>query len=102
MSNTTKIVQRSSFQQWMHDHGYLFRPAAVLTILIGFGMHLFRIIYGDELAGRYVINPTTDKVLLVPMTYATIAGFLVWRRVWFKNPRLKVPFTASLVYIAIS
>ena len=40
-------------------------------------------IFGDELTMQYVMTPTTDKILLVPMTYAAITGILllVHRRV---------------------
>jgi hypothetical protein len=43
---------------------------------------------------------TTDRVLLVPMTYAAVTGILVWRRVKFANKRHRAFFTASIVYIA--
>ena len=65
----------------------------MLTISIGVVMHLYRVIFGDELALRYVVTPTTDKVLLVPMTYAAITGILVWHRVAFANKRHRAFFT---------
>ena len=58
-------------------------------------------IFGDELALRYVVTPTTDKVLLVPMTYAAITGILVLvHRVAFANKRHRTPSPASVIYIA--
>ena len=51
---------------------------------------------------RYVVTPTTDKILLVPMTYAAITGILllVQHRVLFANKRHRALFTGSVVYIA--
>ena len=74
----------------------------MLTIGMGFCLHLYRVIFGDELALRYAVTLTTDKILLVPMTYAAITGLLVWRRVRFANKPHKAFFTASVFYIAAS
>jgi hypothetical protein len=90
---------RPSFSRAYHRHGYYFRQAAMLTIAMGFCLHLYRVIFGDELTLRYVMTPTTDKVLLVPMTYAAVTGILLRQRVQFANTSHKVFFTASLVYI---
>jgi hypothetical protein len=72
----------------------------MLTITMGLSMHLCRVILGDEQTLRYVMTPTFDKVLLVPMTYAAISGIAVWRRVRFTHTPMKIFFTWSLVYIA--
>ena len=72
----------------------------MLTISLGVVMHVLRVIFGDDFALRYVITPTTDRILLVPMTYAAITGIVVWRRVKFANKVHRAFFTASLVYIA--
>jgi hypothetical protein len=74
----------------------------MLTIAMGFCLHLYRVIFGDELALKYAITLTTDKILLAPMTYAAITGILVWHRVRFANKPHKAFFTASVVYIAAS
>ncbi len=69
---------------------------------MGFGLHLYRVIFGDELTLQYVMTPTTDKVLLVPMTYAAVTGIVLWSRVEFVNKLHTVFFTWSLVYIGLS
>lgn len=81
-------------------HGYYFRPLAMLTISLGVLIHLYRVSFGDQLTMKYALTLTTDRILLVPMTYAAIAGILVWPRVRFANRRNRLFFTASLVYIA--
>ena len=71
----------------------------MLTISLGV-VHSCRVILGDELTLRYVVTVTTDRILLVPMTYAAVTGILVWPRVRFANKRHRAFFTASVVYIA--
>ena len=100
MTSTTNVVRAKPWWQVYRRRGYFFREAAMLTIAMGFCMHLFRVIFGDETTLQHVMTPTTDKVLLLPMTYAAITGILVWRRVDFVNTPHKVFFTWSLVYIA--
>ncbi len=74
----------------------------MLTIGLGFGMHLYRVIFGDDLALQYVVTPTTDMVLMIPMIYAAITGIVSYRRMVFVNRVHKIALTASLVYIAAS
>ena len=91
METTTDVV-----------HGYYFREIAMLTISMGVALHVYRVLFGDALTLQYVMTPTTDKVLLVPMTYAAIAGMLGYRRMVFVNKPHKVLITAAIVYIALS
>jgi hypothetical protein len=100
MTSTTGVVHKRSFRDTYRRHGYFFREAAMLTISLGVVIHLYRVIFGDDLTLRYVVTPTTDKVLLVPMTYAAITGILVWHRVRFANKPHKMFFTASVAYLA--
>jgi hypothetical protein len=102
MITTTDVVHRRPFRTVLRQHGYFFRESAILTITMGFCLHLYRVVFGDEATLEHVMTPTTDKVLLVPMTYAAITGILLWRRVEFVNKPHKVFFTWSLVYIGLS
>ena len=80
-----------------------FRPdgdALGSTLAMGLCLHVYRVIFGDELTLQYVLTPITDKVLLVPMTYSAVTGILLWRRVEFANIAHRMFFTWSLVYIA--
>jgi len=102
MATTTDVVQRRSLWASYRRNGYFFREAAMLTISIGVIWHLYRVIFGDDLTMRYMVTPTTDKLLLVPMTYAAITGLLllVDHRVRFANNRHRALFTGSVIYIA--
>jgi hypothetical protein len=102
METTTGVVQRKSFWQVYRERGYFFREAAMLTILIGFGLHLYRVIFGDELALQYAVTTTTDHILLVPMTYAAVTGIMTRHRMQFANKPLKIATTVAIGYIALS
>lgn len=91
MTTTTDVVR-----------GYHFREIAMLTIAMGVALHVYRVLFGDALTLQYVMTPTTDKVLLIPMTYAAIAGIVGYRRMVFVNKPHKVLITAAIVYIALS
>jgi hypothetical protein len=99
MTTTTSVVNRRSF---FAAHGYFFKPAAMVTIGLGFCLHLYRIVFGDDMTLRNVLNPSTDALLLIPMTYSAVTGILIWRRVAFVNTPHKAFFTWSLVYITLS
>jgi len=99
MNTTTNVVHRD-FWTTYRRHGYFFREAAMLTISLGVAMHLYRVIFGDAMTLHYVVTPTTDKFLLIPMTYAAITGILVWRHVDFTSHRQRALFTGSVIYIA--
>ena len=102
MATTTDVVQRRRFFDGYRRRGYFFKEAAMLTIGLGVLIHLLRVIFGDDFAMQYVVTPTTDKILLVPMTYAGVTGvvLLAKNRVVFANKRHRALFTASVVYIA--
>ena len=53
----------------------------MLTISLGVVIHVLRVIFGDDFAMQYVVTPTTDKVLLVPMAYAAITGIVLWHAI---------------------
>jgi len=100
MNTTTDVVHTGSWWAAYRRHGYFFRQAAMLTISLGVVLHTCRVILGDELTLRYVVTVTTDRILLIPMTYAAVTGILVWRRVRFANKRHRALFTGSVIYIA--
>lgn len=100
MTSTTDVVHTRSWWTSYCRHGYFFRQAALLTISLGVLIHLYRVIFGDDLTLKHAMTLTTDRILLVPMTYAGITGILVWRRVQFANKPHRAFFTASIVYIA--
>jgi hypothetical protein len=102
MTGTTDVVRKPTFWDTYRRRGYFFREVAMLTILIGFGMHLYRVIFGDDLTLQYAVTRTSDVLLMIPMTYAAVTGILSYRRMLFANRVHKIALTASLVYITAS
>jgi hypothetical protein len=105
MTSTTDVVQAKrdrSFLDTYRRHGYFFRQAAMLTIAMGFGLHLYRVMFGDEATLAHVLTQTTDITLMIPMTYAAVSGIAGYRRMVFVNKVHRVALTAALGYITIS
>ena len=103
MMTTTDVVQRKAgIRETFRRHGYFFREVAMLTIAVGFCLHLFRVIFGDDLTLQYVVTPLQDVLLLFPMTYAAITGILGYRRMRFMNRFHKAFITAAIAYITVS
>jgi hypothetical protein len=74
----------------------------MLTIGLGVCLHLYRVIFGDELALRYAVTPLTDLILLIPMAYAAVTGILSRPRMVFMNRAHMIVITAAIAYIALS
>lgn len=102
MTTTTDVVQRKAIWDAYRAHGYFFKEAAILTIAIGFCMHLYRVIFGDDLTLQYVVTLESDILLMIPMTYAAVTGILSYRRMVFANRAHKIALTAALAYITAS
>jgi hypothetical protein len=102
MGTTTDVVQCRSFRDSFRQRGYFFGEAAMLTIGIGFFLHLYRVVFGDDLTLQYVVTKESDILLMIPMTYAATTGILSYRRMVFANRVHKMALTASLVYITVS
>ena len=102
MTTTTDVVQRRSFWAFYRRHGYYFREVAMLTIAIGYFLHLCRVIFGDDATLQYVVTQATDIMLMIPMTYAAITGIVGYRRMRFANRAHRIAITASIVYITAS
>jgi hypothetical protein len=102
MFTTTGVVPKRSRWEAYRRHGYFFRQAAMLTIATGFGLHLFRVIFGDDMAIHYVVTPAVDKALLLPMTYAAVTGLASRRSMRFVSRPHRIFITAAIAYITAS
>jgi hypothetical protein len=91
-----------TWRETYRRNGYFFHIAGLVTIASGFFLHLSRVFFGDQLLLEHLLNPTSDQVLLVPMTYAAITGIMVWNRVEFVNTPQKVLFRIVVIYTAAS
>jgi len=83
------------------QHSY-YLQFVVITLIMGMYLHVTSLFIGCELLLRYVLTPTFDAVLAVPMTYAGIVGWLLWRRVVHPNRWHRLIYGFTIVYFTIS
>ena len=84
------------------QHGYYLKFAIIATLIMGMYLHVTSLFIGRELLMRYVLTPTFDAVLAVPMTYAGIVGWVVWRQVVHPNRWHRFIYGFTIVYFTIS
>jgi ABC-type spermidine/putrescine transport system permease subunit II len=82
--------------------GYYFRVAAIATLIAGMYLHITSLFIGRDLLRQYILTPTFDMLLAVPMTYAGIVGWLSWKQVSFDSGWKKFFYGFILVYFTIS
>ena len=73
------------------EQGYYFRYAAVVTLITGMYLHITNLFIGQALLKQYILTPTFDMLLAIPMTYAAIVGWMFWKKV-----SLSLTFPADL------
>ena len=84
------------------QHGYYLKFAIIATLIMGMYLHVTSLFIGRELLMRYVLTPMFDAVLAVPMTYAGIVGWVVWRRVVHPNRWHRFIYGFTIVYFTVS
>ena len=84
------------------QHSYYLQFAVITTLIMGMYLHVTSLFIGRELLLRYVLTPTFDAVLAVPMTYAGIVGWMLWRRVVHPNRWHRFIYGFTIVYFTIS
>jgi hypothetical protein len=67
----------------LQSQGYYFRYAAIATLLAGMYLHVTSLFIGRDLLRQYILTPTFDMLLAIPMTYAGLIGWLSWKQVSF-------------------
>jgi hypothetical protein len=83
-------------------HGYYVQFAIITTLLMGMYLHVTSLFIGRELLLRYILTPSFDAVLAVPMTYGGIVGWMVWRQI--EHPTLwhRLVYGFTIVYFTLS
>ena len=84
------------------DQAYYFRVAAIVTLITGMYLHVTNLFIGRDLLKQYILTPTFDMLLAIPMTYAAIVGWLSWKQVSFDRGWKKFVYGFILVYFTIS
>jgi hypothetical protein len=103
MSSTTMTtVTTPTVKRPFDGSGLYFKPVAAATFIAGLYFHLTRLVIGTDLTQQLVVTPTVDKIFLVPMAYAAVAGLLLWNRVVHPNRAHKIVYRVIVVYMTIS
>ena len=86
----------------LQNQGYYFRYATIATLIAGMYLHVTSLFIGRDLLRQFILTPTFDMLLAVPMTYAGIVGWLSWKQVSFDRGWQKFLYGFILVYFTIS
>ena len=86
----------------IQNQGYYFRYAAIATLISGMYLHVTSLFIGRDLLRQYILTPTFDMLLAVPMTYAGIVGWLSWKQASFDRGWKRFLYGFILVYFTIS
>jgi len=82
--------------------GYYLKLAIIVMLITGMYLHVTSLFIGRELLMRYILTPTFDAVLGVPMTYGGIVGWIIWRRVVHPTGWHRFVYAFTIVYFTIS
>jgi hypothetical protein len=75
---------------------------AGLVFLTGIGIHVTSLIMGREKFLAYVFTPLFDSIFGIPMTFAGIAGIILWRNVHFDKTWKKIAYWIGMFYLVAS
>ena len=75
---------------------------AGLILLCGVAIHLTALIIGREKFLRYVFTPLFDSIFALPMTFAGIAGIVLWNNVLFDKIWKKIFYWIGMFYLVAS
>jgi len=102
---TTPTVAGNRPDTWFErfkQHGYYLTFAIIATLIMGMYLHVTSLFIGRELLMRFILTPTFDAVLAVPMTYSGIVGWIMWRRVVHRNGWHRLVYGFTIAYFTIS
>ncbi len=93
---------KASWWQTFRQQGYYFKWLAIGVIVTGIFLHATSIVIGRDLFHEKIFTPLFDAIFAVPMTYAGVAGWLVWKRVVHPSWLHKIFYTLVIVYFTVS
>ena len=75
---------------------------AGLVFLTGVAIHVTALIIGREKFLTYVFTPLFDSIFGIPMTFAGIAGIVLWKNVRFDKTWKKIAYWIGMFYLVAS
>jgi hypothetical protein len=97
MNRTFSFVREA-----LRGRAYLYREAAMATLLLGIFLHAARLVSGDRFFLQYVLTPRMDESLACFMVYAAGAGFAGWKQLRFRSRAHELISKFILGFIVIS
>ncbi len=103
LRNTSTVSnQPDTRNESFKRQGYYLKLTIIATLLMGMYAHLTALFIGHDLLRMYVLTPAYDMALAVPMTYAGIVSWIVWRRVIHPAGWHRIVYSFLAVYFTIS
>ena len=99
---TTLDSSGSSWWETFRGNACGLKPALIATLITGIYLHLSVVFLGHELVVRHIATPKLDMLLAIPMTYAAIVSWIVWRRVVHPTRWHRFVYGVLAVYFTIS
>src|SRR5262245_60215937 len=96
---------RGGMHSWLrewHRQGFGLRYAIAATLIAGMYLHLTRLLIPQDQFVQHVLTPTFVSVLAIPMTYAAIVSWIVWKRVVHPGLWHRILYGFLAVYFTIS
>src|SRR5215216_3321094 len=99
--NATTTLHTNLFINFKQQ-GYWMKYAAAATLVMGIYLHVTSLFIGRDLFLQYVLTARFDMILALPMTYAGICGWFIWKRVIHPALWHRVLYGFLTVYFTIS
>jgi hypothetical protein len=87
-------------------HGYFFREAAMLTIAVGFFLHLLRVVFGDDAALQFAVTASLVYItasvplhLYVLFVLKDVSCYVHMAGYWFSYLLLGLVYPAFLAML---
>jgi len=86
-------------REW-HRQGFGLRYAIAVTVIGGMYLHLTRLLIPQDQFLQQA--PTYDSLLVIPMIYAAIVSWIVWKRVVHPGDLHRILYGFLAIYFTIS
>ena len=75
---------------------------AGIVFLTGVALHSTALVIGREKFLAHIFTPLFDCIFGIPMTFAGIAGIVLWKNVQFDKPWKKIAYWIGMFYLLVS
>jgi len=101
-TTATSVGTGESWLETYRRNAYYLKPTLIVTLITGIYLHLSVVFLGHDIVVEHIATPTLDQLLAIPMTYAAIVSWIVWRRVVHPSRWHRFVYGVLAVYFTIS